>query len=91
MKPWLVEGKRRDGRVFSMIGKPDMLCGNELADVGLLRDLLIINNIYDAVIVTPSSNWFCVHRGFLFDLDADPAAFFPQPEWPFNEFRKEKL
>jgi hypothetical protein len=88
--PWIIDGVRRDGKRFQLCISP-LVAPSDEQSVEMLRDLLLIENCFEATFVSPSSRWFCMHRGYLYDLDRDPADFFPQPEWPFNEFRKEKL
>ena len=90
-KDWIIEGVDRNSNKVGFMAQPLLPISKDVESVPFIRELLLMNGVYDATITTPNGSWFGLYRGFLFDLDKDPADFFPMPTWPFNEFRKEKL
>ena len=91
MSPWLIETAAL-GRPRLILAQPLFSDGSDTQEVSILRDVLLLNGIADAMITTPNGSCFCLQGGYLLNIDYDPAEYIPDlPRWPFNEFRKEKL
>lgn len=92
MRPWLIETAAL-GRPRLSLAQPLFSdCTSDVQEASVLRDILLLSGIADAMITTPNGSCFCLQGGYLLNIDYDPAEYLPNlPRWPYNEFRKEKL